>query len=361
MTKTKKNTVNTKLYSTEPYADELMALYMEHDSFDYTVNLEVGEKIKGTLMETKGDYIAVDVNHKDYVFIESRGTEFIALQRANKVAGDQVEVLITEVVDNPYMVKGSFAALGKQNVVTDILNNPTGFVDAFVKDCIPAGYNVELLSGDFRIPAFMPHTIAGINKLHDQQIIVGKTLQVGIELYDEAKGTFVASRKKYLQSLIPAALEKLHLIDEDSNPIPYQGIVTGTTSFGVFVEFNECLTGMIHKANLSQELVDDGIQNIKPGTVINFFVKENMRGKLILTQIWRVTLWDTIKKDDVFEAAQIREVKHSGLLIALDEETFGLIHNTELDRRKRYKEGDTIQVKVSQVSRTDRKIQLALA
>ncbi len=30
--------------------------------------------------------------------------------------------------------------------------------------------------------------------------------------------------------------------------IPYTGHVTGTTPFGIFVEFNECLTGMIHKA-----------------------------------------------------------------------------------------------------------------
>jgi hypothetical protein len=44
---------------------------------------------------------------------------------------------------------------------------------------------------------------------------------------------------------------------------PYGGRVTGTTPF-VFVEFNDCLTGMIHKANVVEEW-QNRISEIKPG------------------------------------------------------------------------------------------------
>jgi ribosomal protein S1 len=49
---------------------------------------------------------------------------------------------------------------------------------------------------------FIPNTLAGINKLYDPTSIIGETFQVMIESFSEYEGTYIVSRRKYLQSLI---------------------------------------------------------------------------------------------------------------------------------------------------------------
>lgn len=140
----------------------------------------------------------------------------------------------------------------------------------------------------------------------------------------------------------------------------YKGHVTGTRDFGVFVEFNECLTGMIHKANVNPEWADR-ISDIKPGFEIDFYVKEIIRNKIILTQIIRETLWDTIKNGQIINGT-IKDVKAFGTLVNLDEETVGLIHTSEMEKvNKKFNQGDDIKVKVLSVDRASRKIFLTVA
>jgi small subunit ribosomal protein S1 len=200
----------------------------------------------------------------------------------------------------------------------------------------------------------MPNTLAGINKLFDPNSIVGQTFEVMIESYSEQEGTYIVSRRKYLQSLIPSAIGQLEY------GIPYKGFVTGTTPFGVFVEFNDCLTGMIHKANIDPDW-QNKIQEIRPGYEIEFYIKEIIKEKIILTQILRETLWDNIKNGQIIEGT-VKDVKPFGTLVNLDEETVGLIHTSEIERlKKKFQSGQEIKVKVLSVDRSSRKIFLTVA
>jgi hypothetical protein len=54
----------------------------------------------------------------------------------------------------------------------------------------------------------------------------------------------------------------------------------------VFVEFNDCLTGMIHKTNLDPDWTRR-FDQILPGYQIEFYIKEIIKDKIILTQISR--------------------------------------------------------------------------
>lgn len=360
----KVNNNKFRVVSEEPYADELLKMFMEHDTHNYELKLEVGAVVEGTLVGQNKTHIFVDINYKDFVMIESRKDEFAALGRMEKQSGDTVEVMITNISENPYQIVGSFTSIDKRDVYDDILNNlDSVVVSAKVLEWSPAGYKMEVNHEGFKIPAFMPNTLAGINKLSQDQAqeLVGQEINVMVETFQDDKGTFVVSRKKYLQTLIPQAIEGLSIKDQSGEPVKYVGKVTGTTKFGVFVEFNECLTGMIHSANLSDEWkakLQSG--NIKPADQIEFFVKEIVRGKLILTQVWRVTLWDTIAKDDTFEVP-IREFKRFGALIQLDDETVGLVHNSEIEKSKKtFKVGDKVNVKVLSIQRMERKIFLVL-
>ena len=208
---------------------------------------------------------------------------------------------------------------------------------AFVKSINPAGYDLEIVHDGVTFAGFMPNTLAGINKLYDPESIVGKNLEVMIESYSKDEGTYIVSRRKYLKTLIPDAISKLNTGEV------YSGNVTGTTPFGIFVEFNDCLTGMIHKTNMNP---DYKISQIHPGMLIEFYIKEIVRDKIILTQVLKDSLWDFIKVGMVMDGV-VKEVKSFGTLITLDEETIGLVHNSEMEKHSlKYSTGQEVKVKI---------------
>jgi ribosomal protein S1 len=295
---------------------------------------------------------------KDYIRVDNKPQESKYLKSAEK--GDVIEILIANVDNQNFYIKGSLAELYETIAHANLKSLEEGTsVKAKVVSTNPAGYDIEILHGGATLPGFMPNTLAGINKLHDVESIVGEIFDVMIESFAEQEGTYIVSRRKYLQSLIPDAVTELEY------DIPYTGHVTGTTRFGVFVEFNDCLTGMIHKANINPDWADR-ISEIKPGFEIDFYIKEiiKQRGrdpKIILTQVLRETIWDNIRNGQEIDGV-IKEVKPFGALVILDDETMGLIHTSEIEKLKRsFESGQELKVKVLSVDRQSRKIFLTVA
>jgi small subunit ribosomal protein S1 len=290
---------------------------------------------------------------KDDIRVENKQSESKYLK--NCEVGDQVEVLITSVKNDHFFIKGSIASLYETMAHENLKSLEEGeSVTVYVKSINPAGYDVDVMNGGVTLPGFMPNTLAGINKLYNPNSIVGDTFQVMIESYSEHEGTYIVSRRKYLQMLIPDTIKELEF-----NHL-YSGNVTGTTPFGIFVEFNDCLTGMIHKANVTEEW-QNKISEIKPGQAIEFYVKEIIKDKIILTQVLRETLWDTIYNGQVLKG-RVKDVKQFGTLVILDDETVGLIHTSEMEKiSKRFIQGQEIKVRVLSIDRNSRKIFLTLA
>jgi ribosomal protein S1 len=326
------------------------------DSLYDSIKIEIpkaGDVVKGKFIGVMSEqYVFSVTGFKDDVRIEQKPNESKYLINSN--VGDEVDVLITDVNHGTYFIKGSISAMYENMAHENMKSLEEGeSVTAYVRALNPAGYDVELENCGVTLSGFMPNTLAGINKLYDPTSIIGETFQVMIESFSEYEGTYIVSRRKYLQSLIP---EEVSLLEFNTL---YGGRVTGTTPFGVFVEFNDCLTGMIHKANVVEEW-QNRISEIKPGQEIEFYIKEIIKNKIILTQVLRETLWDTIKNGQVIEG-RVKDVKQFGALIILDNETIGLIHTSEMDRLgKKFVSGQEIKVKVLSVDRSSHKIFLTL-
>ena len=331
----------------------LAALY---DSIEINVP-EKGTVISAAYVGKNDEQFMFEVSgYKDFIRIDNKGNEEKYLK--NSEIGDIIDVLIYDINEKNYLIKGSVANLYESRAHANLKSLEEGeSVTAYIKSLNPAGYDVEVYQGGVTLPGFMPNTLAGINKLFDPTSIVGETFEVAIESYAEQEGTYIVSRRKYLQSLIPEAIKEL------SYETVYNGHVTGTAPFGVFVEFNECLTGMIHKANVHPEW-QNKLDEIKPGFEIEFYIKEIVREskhpKIILTQILRETLWDTIKNGQTLNGV-VKDTKQFGTLINLDDETVGLIHTSEMEKLgKKFTSGQELKVKVLSVDRSSRKIFLTL-
>ena len=347
------------------FNEEYLELLKAYDStLKKAKPLTIGQIIKGTIESISKREIIVDFGYKDTIFVDNK--DHSLTQHLNP--GDEVDVLITKVQDRPYQIKGSISELIKMNVHTkmkDYFHEETALTGKVISK-IAAGFLVDVRLDGIEINTFMPNTLAAPNKLTDEQSdeLVGQEIQVCLETLQQERGFYVVSRKKFLDA---------HMFEDELHKLKkgklYKGHVTGTTPFGVFVQFNGCLTGMIHKANIGDSLKSaiketEGVTRIdvKAGTEVEFYVKDIAKKgrQIILTQILRESVWDKIRVGQEYDATVI-SVKNFGVLVSLDEETLGLIQNTYIQKSgKTFVSQEKVKVKVISVIKDDRKIYLDL-
>ena len=162
---------------------------------------------------------------------------------------------------------------------------------AKVTELIHGGYFLTIDS----VRVFMPGSLGGVNKLVNFEELLGQEIYVCPINYSKEKDFIVVSHRDYLRALIPSALDALDPGDH------FGGFVTGTTKFGVFVEFNKCLTGLIHKTDLEDDTLDKfNNRTLKPGDEVDFTIKElASNNRIILTQkefIPVIDPWDTVSE-----------------------------------------------------------------
>ncbi len=193
------------------------------------------------------------------------------------------------------------------------------YVMVRVEKLTPAGYTCVIEVYGSELDAFLPQMLAGVNRIpeNEKASLVGKTLEMCVETFAADKGTWIVSRRKYLELLIPQYMQAL-----DAETL-YKGTVTDTKPYGVFVEFSDCLTGMIHKTALLPEYRDN-FKDIKAGDEMEFYVKEidYKKGQIVLIQ--QSTIWDNIEVGQEFDGVVI-DHKPFGTLVSMGNDTTGLI------------------------------------
>tara|TARA_R100000734_G_C3313928_1_gene105377 strand:- start:423 stop:1562 length:1140 start_codon:yes stop_codon:yes gene_type:complete len=346
-----------KLLSNEAYAPDALAIYGLTDAaIDKTRYIE-----NKTNYTTRGEvsFISEDKT-RALIDIESKHTAFCALTKepdyiVNELqVGMEIDVKIktSKTGDVIASISDALMEVKMKEIKEAIGNKSVGFTGK-VKELIHGGYWVDVAG----IQCFMPGSLGGLNKLHDFNILLGKEIIVMPITFSKEKDTIVVSHREYLRTMIPATIEKLkENIKEEKT-----GFVTGTTKFGVFAEFDECLTGLIPKAELSEDLQEAlDKREIKPGDEIKFWTKEIIsERKIILSQLGpKIDLWDGA--DEKYKPMMITEGKVTkltsyGAFVELEKGISGLVHKSKLKNREIAK-GDMINVKIGSVNVNDRKI-----
>jgi ribosomal protein S1 len=353
----------TKLMANEAYAADALSMYNLHDSTLQKTQL-IEDNIAYT---TRGEvsFISKD-RERALIDIQSKYTAYCTLSKEPDYIVEQLEVgmeIDIKIKTNPKTgdviasISDAIKEVKLREIKEAIGNSTIGFT-AKVKELIHGGYWVDVAG----IKCFMPGSLAGLNKLHDFTAIVGKEIIVMPITFSREKDTVVVSHREYLRTMIPTTIEKLNETIKE----PRIGFVTGTTKFGVFAEFDECLTGLIPRAELSEEFqkaLDD--RSIKPGDEINFWTKEVISDrKIILSQLGpKIDLWDGV--DDKYKPMMITEGKVTkitsyGAFVELEKGISGLIHKSKLKGADLSK-GDSINVKIGSVNVSDRKITMNIA
>ena len=363
----------TKLMSTEDYTDDLMKLY-ELDDID-AKKLKMSEEANNYITQGEIVYIKTEkqiidgeeeeVKIEALVDISKKSTAVCILQKEEKAIVDQLEVGMMVDIKVKNSKQGTLYAsisdamdeVKRQEIYNAIGNKTVGFTGK-VKELIHGGYWVEVGG----VQCFMPGSLGGLNKLPNFEAIVGKELIVMPITYSKEKQTIVVSHREYLRTMIPTTVENLR----ENIKEHVTGFVTGTTKFGIFAEFNECLTGLIPKNELDEATLNKfENRDIKAGDEINFWSKEIISDKkIILSQLGpKIDLWDGIDekyKPMMITKGKVTKVTKYGAFVELEKGISGLIHKTKLKDTELSK-GDEIDVKIGSVNISDRKITMNIA
>jgi ribosomal protein S1 len=257
----------SKIYSHEPYAQELADLYFKsHSNLDNgSKDLVEGSVYPCTIITLKEDEALAQTTSGQTIYIdlkrERRDAEKLSLQGLTFNPGEEVNARVRKVNGSyngsviDYYIHSLRAELFEQ------IKKESSAYRIKILSVNKGGYIAEL-SG---IKCFLPGSLAAANKITDFESYIGKEMHVMIEGYVEAKDIFIVSYKKYLNKIMDSKIQELDLTKK------YKGYVTGTSGFGVFVEWDSVYTGLIHKTEFSD---DNALSLLSSGSEIEFYVKE---------------------------------------------------------------------------------------
>lgn len=354
------------VYCHEPYAQDFYNMISAVQFQEEIVELGVGRIETGKIHTLSEKWATVDIGYREMLYIDLAKEDRDIIEDLKP--GDEVSVkVLSDKTESREYATASISEGTKQRVFAELRiaadEGGTAYMGT-VKEMIPGGGYIVSVQG---INCFMPGSLAGINKLHDFESIIGTKMYVVPDSFSVQKGTIVVSHRKYLQAMIP------HRIEEIRNDITatYKGTVTGSAKYGVFVEFNTCLTGMIHVNDLDQDLSErHKSQSIQPGEEVEFRIKEIVSNeKIILTQKEAVEVkedssWEEFSKDlkipMVVENATIRSIKDYGVFISVHGSVVGMAHISEFPEgtslKDTFTKGEQIKVEVTKVDMDTKRV-----
>ena len=201
------------------------------------------------------------------------------------------------------------------------IDNPSKAYNCKIKEANKGGFFVEVQG----IDAFMPGSLAAANKINDFQSYVGKEIIVMVEDYLKDMNSFIVSHKKYIAYILPQKLKEIDLMEK------FKGTVTGASKYGVFIEFGEFFTGLLHISKMTEETKElFKSRYFQPGIPIEFYVGEVTKdNRIILTEedpqikLKKIQEFIFNSKDKVLES-EIAAVMKFGIIVNVGDIT-GLI------------------------------------
>lgn len=350
--KTIKTPNHVKIYSHEGYASSLYALYCGTSPQDlqFSKDLEDGKIYKFRISNVNETSALGYTDSGQTIFIdlkkEKKDAARLGIQGIDFRVSSEFEAIVRDINGTYYGSVVECYVQGLKGEFFDQIKQSSVAYPARVESINKGGYLVDI-SG---IKCFLPGSLAAANKITDFESYLGKTIYVMIDGYVAQKDIFVVSYKKYLNKIIGQKIQELDLTKK------YKGCVTGSSPFGLFVEWEDIYTGLIHKT----EFEDQVVQGFNPGDEIEFYVKEVKEdNKLTLT--FGAPVEKTVKiyeiKDQVDNgtieamAAVIKYKRKNGCLVEVPETgMMAMIPQDKLTSDlKNSKPGDRIAVLIYEV------------
>lgn len=358
---------STKIYCHESYAQTLYDMY-------YGKKIEMSPPAEGSHVQAKvisktNTYAAVDIGWRDaaYIDLTKENKQYISHIKEGVV----LDIIIKSVQEGSrqqFPITASYTdyiqTLKKQQIKDSIGTGSVAY-KAMVSKLIHGGFFLDIDG----VEVFMPGSLAGMNIITDFDGLVGQELIVIPINYSREKDYIVVSHREYLKTLVPSEANKIQIGKE------YKGRVTDTAKFGVFVEFENCLTGLIYKTDLDDDTNKKFLERtIKPGDEVTIYPKEKIKEaegqnkfggySFSLTQKPEQfnieDPWTGIEdryKIPCRVTGRIRKVVPYGVFIEIEKGVSGLLHKSEYeDLNMEMSEGNEITIDLWKIDKDQKKL-----
>lgn len=350
----KKQNPKDKIYCSEDYALDAYNMY-QAKSFFVRKDLTAGELVNITgIAGIKKNEIYFEVNNsanvpidinKEKRFLELHGIDtksfikWISTKEGKEEfvkRNHQIKILESTPNLRSSLIAG-YAESMKQEFLEQLKNPKTAY-EAKIIGKNQGGFLVDVCG----VQAFLPGGLAAANKINNFDDYIGKKVKVMIEDYLSDIQTYIVSHKKYLDCVLPSLIEDYDWTKQ------HTGIVTGSNKYGIFVEFYELFTGLLHTSKMTQQIKEmfDKHQ-IKTGSEITCWIREKTNSnRLVLTNYEPGSEDDKIKIHEI-HSGKVTGVKEYGVFVKLKSGESGLIPKSDVKRE--YNLNETVRVEVTNI------------
>lgn len=260
----------TKIYCHEPYAQDLynkMNSYYKENGLPANKELSLNQVYNVTARTISFDdneiyaieeltKTAVTIPFKEYskpleTLTSGENLEFIVMVYRATESGEY------------YASEKKCLSINYKQELFKHLNGDTWF-DVKIIKLIKGGYLAKYKD---EVECFIPGSHAAANIIHNFSELLGKTITVMVDNYDKSNDLFILSYKKYVTHSMPLMITELKFDKL------YTGRLTTTPyDFGMFLEFENYFTGLIHKSEFKDyEAIR---KTVKTGDTMSFYIKD---------------------------------------------------------------------------------------
>lgn len=342
---------DSKVFCHEDYAQSLYNLMADSlKSISGSKDLQNGLVYECTITSLNDSYAIAQTLEGQSIYIdlikERKDASKLNLGSIDFSVGAETQAIVRNVMGTYYgSVIDCFVENTKLEFYEQITKQSVAY-EARIKSINNGGYLVEVQG----IECFLPGSLAAANKITDFESYLGKIIYVMIDGYVKKKDIFVVSYKKYLSKIMDQKIQELDLTKK------YKGHVTGTSDFGVFVEWEDIYTGLIHKTEFDNQKVN----GFSAGDEIEFYIKE-VKDDNRLTLTFGQPVDKTLKVYEIKKAvddgdnpvftAKVKHKRKNGALVELEEAgLMAMIPQGRITKEtKNLKTGDYVKVSVYEV------------
>ncbi|MSM41214.1 MAG: 30S ribosomal protein S1 [Geobacter sp.] len=331
---------------------------------DSIKQLQVGEIVKGIVVQVNQDIVLVDVGYKSEGCIQA--SEFLDEDGALTIkVGDEVRVLFErEENERGYIVlskKKAESHLAWEKV--NAAGGEGGVIEGKITGKVKGGLTV-----DIGLAAFLPASQVDLRPSGNLDKYIGQSGMFKIIKMNRKRGNIVLSRRVLLEEERDKLKEQT--LGNLAEGQVLEGIVKNITDYGAFVDLGG-LDGLLHVTDMSWGRLNHPSDAVKVGEKLTVKVLkyDSAKGKISLGL--KQTLPDPwITVNDRYQVGSIVEGKvvsltEYGAFVALEDGVEGLIHVSEMSWTRRVRHpseiltvGETVQAVVLGVDPNNRRISL---
>lgn len=358
----------------EPPAVHPMELLLSENTFDFR-ELEVGETLKGAVVNISENGILVDIGSKSEGLVPARDLERVDSSiRDNLKPGDEIYVQVVRPEDRE---GHALLSLSRALQEYDWKHAEELLESQQVFEGEVSGYNkggAIVMVGKARgfVPASQLVSDEGRKEDDDDDrfaALVGKKLQLKVIELDRARNRLILSERQAMRDY--RRKQKAKLLSDLQIGDVRMGIISSLAAFGAFVDLGGA-DGLIHLSELSWGRVQDPTEVVKVGDEVRVKIisvdRDRRRIGLSMRQLlpepWTV-VHEQYAIGQVVEG-EITRLTNFGAFARVDGRLEGLIHISELsDQRIAHPkevvhEGQKLKLRVIKIDPDKRRMGLSL-